>query len=351
MRPAALALALIIPILPTTAHAGAVIGKEQKDFLGRDISICFVGDAVTKRASRVEQILADLKAFEYAANIKFNALGACPPPGKLPNGNDDFGGDVRIVIPNVSIDGSKPIPGKGCPNPDNSGWGSWGRFPYSRQANRSCMFNVKLGDDPWRGRPYLNHTLHEVGHALGFLHEHSRVDTDLTGCDTPGYGGSIKDGLITTYDPASVMHYSGKPDCKIIGNYAFTGLSDKDKLAFHIVYPEDTKVAEFIGSTVAIENQNINLRFAWHLRGAIVDTVASNFQWKVDGQLVPKGQKAPDSRPDLNRAFPVGMHPFEYGYTDFLGRRYTYSGVLRVLSNDAYTTTIVAPVAAALAIR
>src|SRR5262249_41694701 len=122
------------------------------------ISVCFVGDAVTARPDRVQQILTYIERFEYAANIRFNPLGACPPSVTQPDGNDYYDGDVRVVIPGINVSGAGPVPGIGCPmfrdqngayNGGNDGWGSWSNAPNDLPINRPCLYNVKLGDDPW----------------------------------------------------------------------------------------------------------------------------------------------------------------------------------------------------------
>jgi hypothetical protein len=323
--------ALATPTSAAVFEGGGVLGKS--------ITVCFVGDAVTKRPERVKQILTALKQFEYVANIQFKPLGTCPSPKPDANGNDVFEGDLRVVIPNTSVDATVAVPGKGCKRSDNKGWGSWGIFPGNKDARRNCLFTVKLGDDPWRGEPYLNHTLHEFGHALGLAHEHIRYDADASHCVDKHIGGTRTAGLMTVYDPESVMHYSASAACNVIGNYGRTGLSEKDKLALHILYPPDARVAEFTGRTVVQEGENLYLVFAWRKRGALVPNVAKNFEWLIDGKPVAQ-------TPDLDRKLDPGTHTIEYRYTDFLERAWSYKGTVRVLPKDKLNSTIVAPLAA-----
>lgn len=340
MRIPAYALAVLLQAAP--ACAGSIASKET---LGRDISVCFVGDAATKRADRVKQVLEWIKDFEVVANIRFKPLGACPEPKTLPNGDEVYDGDIRVVLPNTSVDATVPVPGKQCPRNDNKGWGSWGTFPDNVKGRRHCVYTLKLGDDPWRGEPYRNHTLHEFGHALGLAHEHSRYDYDPTVCDgiVKYFGSERKTGLLTLYDPESVMHYSTGPHCKVIGNYARNGFSEKDKLTLHMMYPEEARVAEFVGNTVMLDTENLWLMFGWKRRGAIVENVASDFQWKIDGK--PVGQTH-----SLDVKVPAGVHTLEYSYKDYLNRPYAYKGTVRVLTKDGFTKTIAAPVAARAAL-
>ena len=100
--------------------------------------------------------------------------------------------------------------GSGNYNGNNDGWGSWSNAPDDLAAHRSCLYNLKLGDDPWNDTPYLNHTLHEFGHGLGLSHEHVRDDANISSCTESGYGGNYSDGKITAYDKRSVMHYDFK---------------------------------------------------------------------------------------------------------------------------------------------
>ncbi len=113
------------------------------------ITVCFVGDALTSRPSRVQQILSYIKNFEYATNVRFSSLGTCPAATQQANGKDFYDGDIRVVIPNTSVDATVPVPGNGCPpGGANSGWGSWSNAPNDLTPNRSCLYNLKLGDDP-----------------------------------------------------------------------------------------------------------------------------------------------------------------------------------------------------------
>ena len=303
----------------------------------KTVTVCFVGDALTSRPARVQQILSYINNYEYAANVRFSSLGTCPAAGKQANGDDYYDGDIRFVIPGTSVDATVQVPGKGCPAGDNSGWGSWSNSPNDLTTHRSCLYNLKLGDDPWNATPYLNHTLHEVGHALGLAHEHARKDVDHSICNAANFGGNAT-SYLTTYDRYSVMHYKFA-SCGINGNYDYTGLSDRDRLAVHILYPEDVQVAEFVGTTVVTTNANLVLGSAWKQRGAVLDFVANDFSWKILGNVVA-------TSPDLNTHLSAGDYTLQYAYKDFLGRNYSYSGRVHVLEPETFGRIISGPIAA-----
>jgi hypothetical protein len=321
-------------------HNGVAAVYANAGVRAKEISVCFIGDAVTSRPARVQQIQQYVQHYQYAANIIFNFTGACPPASKDASGNDIYDRDIRIVLPNTSVDATVPVPGKGCPaTGNNSGWGSWSNFPNDLTANRSCLYNMKLGDDPWTATPYLNHTLHEFGHALGLAHEHERRDVDRSICSVPGFGGTISSGLLTPYDKDSVMHYQFL-SCGINGNYGYNGLSTSDQLAVHILYPEDQQVAEFVGTTVIRTTDVLSLESAWEVRGANIDIVASGFVWQLNSRTVSTASEL------SNRISAAGNYTLRLNYDDFLGRSYSYTGLVRVLRPEDYTKLIVAPIAA-----
>ena len=150
----------------------------------------------------------------------------CPSSTTRPDGTDFYNGDIRIVLPNTGVVLTGPIPGNGC-TADSPG-SSWSNPPDELEVNRSCLYNMKLGDDAdTNGTRWLNHTLHEFGHALGLSHEHARSDANDSSCTESGYGGSANTGFMTPYDRKSVMHYQFL-SCGIHGNYDHTGLSASD---------------------------------------------------------------------------------------------------------------------------
>lgn len=313
-------------------------------------SVCFVGDALFSRPDRVQQVLDYIGDFERAANIRFNYLGTCPAAYVLANGDDWYGGDIRVVLPSTSVSFTGQVPGNGCPiflddngnyNGDNDGWGSWSNPPDELATNRGCLYNLKLGDDADpSGVPWRNHTLHEFGHALGLAHEHVRDDVDYSTCTASGYGGSASSGHMTPYDRNSVMHYRFSA-CGIDGNYGQDGLSTWDQLGLHILYPEPVHRAEYVGRTVVRTNEYLSLNSGWGNRGATLSVVASSFSWKLDGITY-------SSSSWLYTTLGAGTYSLQLSHEDFLGRTYSTSGTVRVLTPSDYAEQIVTPVAARL---
>ncbi|WP_164013926.1 hypothetical protein [Pyxidicoccus trucidator] len=310
-------------------------------------SVCFVGNALTARPARVQQVLDYIHDFERAANIRINYLGTCPAPIVLANGNDWHDGDIRVVIPGTSVSGTGMVPGNGCPmflvngvyNGDNNGWGSWSNAPIDLSTHRGCRYNLKLGDDGDAfGVPWRDHTLHEFGHALGLAHEHERNDVDFAMCSASGYGGGASSGHLTPYDRYSVMHYQFL-SCGIHGNYGHAGLSNWDQLALHILYPEPVRVAELTGRTVIRTTEALNLASAWGARGANLSVTSSSFSWKLSGITY-------SSSSGLSTWLGAGTYPLQFSHSDFLGRTYSYSGTVKVLTPVDYAKQIVTPVAA-----
>ncbi|MBT8401694.1 MAG: hypothetical protein KJO98_14545 [Rhodothermia bacterium] len=315
-----------------------------------DISVCFVGDSLARNTAFANLAMDYMREFEWYSGIRFTYIdgGVCPAATPYPGdpGRDYYAGTIRIILPGVTtVSPFGWVPGSGCPhdpnweNPDgsynggNDGWGSWANPPNDLEVRRSCIYNVKLGQDgDTNGTPWRNHTLHEIGHAIGLSHEHARVDVDPA-CTAPGYGGTASAGLMTPYDRNSVMHYQFL-SCGIDGNYGHSGLSAWDRLAVHILYPEAAPVAELRGNLLLRLGDTLSLASAWQTRGALINNVAADFQWRINGVLVGTG-------PGLSIAMNTpGDHTLQYNYRDNLAtvppRQYAFFSLVRVLEPDAY---------------
>ena len=98
-------------------------------------------------------------------------------------------------------------------------------FPNSSRSARNVLISTSAfgSISPWTLTGVLRH---ELGHTLGFRHEHTRLST--TGC----YEDANWRGL-TSYDSSSVMHY---PQCKGTQTGDLV-LTSSDKTGARALYP------------------------------------------------------------------------------------------------------------------
>ncbi|MCI5157734.1 MAG: hypothetical protein D3906_04710 [Candidatus Electrothrix sp. AUS1_2] len=348
---------------PTSAHAALY---SSAGVLDKEISLCFAGDTVISRPDRVRQIVDYLQHFEWAANIHFLTLDgttirdAASQAGDIqklvcPSSDNEshYDGDIRVALMGTNVKVSPAddfVPGIGCPR--RIGNTSWASSPAHLEELNSCQYNLKLGDDDvdmtvgdpdhphHTGTPWLNHTLHEFGHALGLGHEHARLDENAQCVPVvEGEYHKFESDYITPYDKNSIMHYRFWPDevpqcTDFIGtNYSNEGLTSYDKLALRIMYPEDVRVAEFTGKTVVKSGEPVILRSALTQRGA-TNFAINNFQWRIDSNT--------ESTTDiLNITFSApGTHTLQFSYQDFRGRTYNYNGTIKVLDPVEFNNRI-----------
>ena len=177
-------------------------------------------------------------------------------------------------------------------------------FPNSTRGERNVLIDNTVFQAGGTGGISLGNILaHELGHTLGFRHEHIRPEANATQCaeDTQFRG-------LTTYDSASVMHY---PQCNGTANtLAFT---QKDKEGVVALYGAPL--------TATSPMTQINQPMDGAIVGPTFDVVASvidsdlvKAEISVDGSVKGSLTTAPFTFHLTNLA--VGAHTIEVKATD-----------------------------------
>lgn len=366
-------------IVPPCSHSGITTSEVNASASGyglqprpNSISVCFVGDALTNKLPTVQHISTIVRDhFESAANIRFtgfnkanNTFPTCSSPQSGTCNNNPchfwYPEDIRIAIDGTKDGNGNPItriiPATETECVDKGAGGSWGVSPWNvdKPGFRACQYNVFIGNDlDVSVSPsviWVNHILHEVGHALGLHHEFFQAEYHnyhgpngvicIESTKSIPAAAANPNGYVslTSLDPESVMFYQDT-SCGIDGNYSNTGLSALDRLTLHIFYPETERIAEYVGTTVVPVGKKVRLQASLDLRGARMDKVVSGLQWAIEGQEseTPIFEASWES-PSIKNGILT--------YNDFLGRKFSTSIHIRVLSHPDFTSLVSASASA-----
>jgi hypothetical protein len=184
-------------------------------------------------------------------------------------------------------------------------------FPNSPRNERNVLIdNTAFQPGGTGGVPFANIVAHELGHTLGFRHEHIRPEANAQPCfEDNQYRG------VTPYDAASVMHY---PQCNGTSqNLAFT---QRDQQGVAMLYgapvnnpsPSAQVTAPEDGATVAP---------SFVVEAAIVDTDLAKAELFVDGRLTQTLTAPPFTFQVTNLS--AGPHELQVRATDQAGQTTT----------------------------
>ncbi|HTL32427.1 MAG TPA: matrixin family metalloprotease [Kofleriaceae bacterium] len=177
-------------------------------------------------------------------------------------------------------------------------------FPNSTRAERNVLIDNTAFQAGGTGGIALSNILaHELGHTIGFRHEHIRPEANATNCveDTQFRG-------LTTYDSASVMHY---PQCN--GTSTDLSFTQRDKDGVVALYgPPLNNPSPMTQVTSPSENATVGPNF--DVVATIMDTDLQKAELKVDGTLKDTLMAAPFTF--HVSAMAIGAHTLEIIATD-----------------------------------
>jgi uncharacterized protein (TIGR03382 family) len=190
-------------------------------------------------------------------------------------------------------------------------------FPNSPRHERNVLIDSTAFDLPPGSPPLQNILAHELGHTLGFRHEHIRPEAGATQCsEDDAYRG------ITTYDSASVMHY---PQCN--GTSTTMAFTTRDQQGVAMIYGPPIANAAPMAQLVSPAN-GATVGRSFTVEASVVDTDLTRAELYVDGALKQSLTAAPFTFQVSGVA--VGQHTLEIRGTDSGGQTGTQTIAITV---------------------
>lgn len=181
-------------------------------------------------------------------------------------------------------------------------------FPNSPRNERNVLIdNTAFQPGGTGGVPFANIVAHELGHTLGFRHEHIRPEANATDC--------LEDNQfrpLTTYDSASVMHY---PQCNGTStNLAFT---QRDREGVVALYGPPAQNMSPTAQVTQPQN-GATVPPSFEVQAEIVDSDLVKAELSIDGTLASTLTAAPFTFQVTDLA--LGPHTLEIVATDGAGQ-------------------------------
>jgi uncharacterized protein (TIGR03382 family) len=147
-------------------------------------------------------------------------------------------------------------------------------FPNSPRHERNLLIDSTAFSLPAGSPPLQNIVAHELGHTLGFRHEHIRPEAGATQC-----AEDDEFRAITPYDSASVMHY---PQCN--GTSTTMAFTTRDQQGVALVYGPPIANAAPMAQVMSPAN-GATVGRSFQVQASVVDTDLARAELYVDGAL------------------------------------------------------------------
>jgi hypothetical protein len=289
-----------------------------------------------------QQILQTLRAtWQASSNVTFTGGGTCAASAGTST--------MKISLPRFvrNADGTLSLGANGLPLLDSA---------HGQCGRDNC--SVGIGD-PAR---ILDVAVHEVGHGLGFGHEHQRAVIGPNGptwevalCaieqqrEVLGLVGQRTPDVsliaLTGFDPVSIMNYCGIPNGRLPGD---PSLSEGDKLGVEVLYPRSLVRQPLLSSSVLtggggelIGRSDLELRTDWSERGVPAKVFGlDGVRWRVDNLVASFGTTFPML---ILPNYGAGFHTVTGDFVDTFGRQQSVApfGSAPLVLNTGLHTAIV----------